>query len=221
MKKKILLILSLFTVSFAFAQQKTTFGIKAGLSSSEINGNAIKSLNNLLDYTAGMVTSKGRTGFFAGVNANIPMGSGLSIEPGIYYTQKGYELNGALNIKGLEFLGVNAKAQLQSQYIDVPLMLKYSMGGLQVFAGPQVSYLTKADLKTTAGLFGVDLLNKTLDATSQFNRWDAALAGGIGYSFNNGMSLSASYDYGLMKIDAKSNIDSYNRGFKLGLGINF
>jgi hypothetical protein len=221
MKKKILLILCLSAGTIAFAQQKTSFGAKAGLISSEMKGDAVKSLDGLLELTNGIVSSKGRTGFFAGVNADIPMGGSLSVEPGIYYAQKGYELSGDFNIKGVEFLGANAKAQLQSQYIDVPLMLKFKSGGLQLFAGPQLSYLIKSNLRTTAGVLGINLLDKNIDATNQFNRWDAALSGGIGYQFNNGMSLSAAYDYGLMKVDANSSVASYNRGIKIGLGINF
>ena len=205
----------------AMAQSKPGFGIRAGASSYSMKGDAINSLNNLLDYTNGHVTTTGHTGFFAGANASIPVSDLVSVEPGIYYTQKGYEMNGELNLKGLEFLGANAKAKLTSHYIDVPLLLKLNFNGLQVFAGPQVSYLAKADLKTTAGVLGFNVLNKTMDATDQFNRWDAGVTGGIGYQFANGVNISASYDHGLSKVDANQNLDSYNRGFKVGLGINF
>jgi hypothetical protein len=34
----------------------------------------------------------------------------------LYYSQKGYELKGALNVKGIGFLGANAKAKLNAQY---------------------------------------------------------------------------------------------------------
>ncbi len=221
MKKKILLILSIISSSLVMAQEKTTFGIKAGVLASEMKGDAVNSLNDLLNFNDGMVSTKGRTGFFAGVNANIPISKNLSVEPGIYYAQKGYELTGDFAIKGLEFLGANARAQLQSDYIDIPLLLKFNMDGLQLFAGPQVSYLTKANLKTTAGLLGINLLDENIDATQQFNRWDAGLTGGVGFQFNNGMNISAAYDYGLLKVDSKRSFDSYNRGFKIGLGINF
>ena len=220
MKNKILLIITLFISSFSFAQLKPTFGVKAGISSSGIRGDAADNLTSLLDFSNGMITTNDHTGFFAGINTNIPLTENFSIEPGIYYSQKGYELKGAFNIKGLDFLGANAKAVLQSQYIDVPLLLKGNFGGLQLFAGPQLSYLTKADLKTTAGVFGINLLNKTMDATSQFNRWDAAVTGGIGYQFSNGINLTASYDYGLLKTDANKNINAYNHAIKLSIGVN-
>jgi len=194
--------------------------VRAGISSSGMRGDAVDNFKNLLDFTKGNITTQDHTGFFAGGYATVPITENFSIEPGVYYSQKGYELNGALNLKGLDFLGANAKAVLQSQYVDVPLLLKANFAGLQIFAGPQISYLTKADLKTTAGILGINLLNKTMDATSQFNRWDAALTGGIGYQFTNGLNIMASYDYGLSKVDANNNLNAYTHGIKLGVGIN-
>lgn len=221
MKKQILLVAAIAVTSFSFAQSKVSFGIKGGVASSSIKGDAMGNLQDILDYTNGMVTTSNHTGFFAGVNASLPVSDVISIEPGLYYTQKGYQLNGDLNLKGVEFLGVNAKAKLNSQYVDLPVLVKANIGGLKIFAGPQISYLTKADLKTTAGVLGFNLLNKSFDATSEFNRWDAGVTGGIGYQFANGVNISASYDRGLSKLDANQNFDSYNQSFKVGLGFHF
>lgn len=206
---------------FSSAQSSPSFGVKAGISSSGLKGDAATSLNNLLDFTNDRVTTSNRTGFFAGAFADVPLSGNISIEPGIYYTDKGYQLTGDLNLKGLEFLGANATANLHSGYIDIPVLLKANFDGFQVFAGPQVSYLLQSDLKLKAGALGINLVNKTIDATGQFNRWDAGVTGGLGYQFNNGLSITGSYDYGLMKQDANKNMDLYNRGFKLGLGLRF
>ena len=149
------------------------------------------------------------------------MSEAVSLEPGLYYAQKGYELTGELAIKGAEFLGANARARLTSHYVDLPVLVKVNMSGFQVFAGPQLSYLAKSDLRTTAGVLGFNLLNKTMDATEQFNRWDAGVTGGVGYQFANGLSLTAAYDHGLMKTDKNQNMDAYNRAFKVGLGFRF
>ena len=192
-----------------------------GISSAGIRGDAVNNLNNLLDFADGMVTTRNVTGFFAGTYATIPVGDIISIEPALYFSQKGYEMKGNLNLKNMDFLDANAKAQLQSQYIDMPVLLKANLGGLQLFAGPQFSYLAHADLRMTAGVLGINLLNSKIDATSQFNRWDAAVTGGIGYQFSNGINLMASYDYGLSKMDVNKNINAYNNAVKIGLGINF
>lgn len=221
MKKLILLTLCIALSFIGFAQVKPAIRINAGLSSSSIKGEANTQLNDLLEYTNGMVTTKNHTGFYAGASTGIPLSKIMSIEPGVYYTQKGYELNGDLNIKGLSFLGANAKAKLQSNYIDIPVLLKANINGLQLFAGPQLSYLTKADLNASAGLFGISLLNKTWDVTDQFNRWDMGVTGGVGYQLPNGLGFSVSYDRGLSKVDANKNINSYNQVFKAGISYNF
>ena len=204
-----------------FAQTSPFFGVRAGLSSAKMSGEAASNLNDLLDFTNGGVTTNSHTGFFGGGYVNIPLTGQLSVEPALYYTQKGYELRGELNVKGLDFLGANAKAKLTSSYIDLPILLKGNFSGFQVFAGPQISYLAKADLRTTAGLLGFNLLNKTMDASEQFNRWDAGITGGVGYQFANGLNITAAYDHGLSRADKNQNMEAYNRSFKVGLGISF
>jgi opacity protein-like surface antigen len=221
MKKQILLILSVLISTFTFAQLTPAFGVRAGVTSAGVRGNAADNLNKLLDFTGGLIKPKNSTGFLAGVYANVPLTGNISVEPALYYSQKGYELNGGLNLKGVEFLGASAKAKLQLQYIDVPVLLKANFGGMQLFAGPQISYLTRADLRTTAGVLGINLLSKTTDATAQFNPWDVAVTGGIGYQLTNGVNIMASYDYGLSKMDANKNVSSYNHAVKIGLGISF
>ncbi|MEO6329193.1 MAG: porin family protein [Ginsengibacter sp.] len=219
MKKQILLIIFIVISTLSFAQSNVSFGARVGISSAGLRGDAVNNLNSLLSSTDGMVSTRNLTGFFAGTYALIPVGGGIAFEPALYYSQKGYELRGSLNLKGLNFLGANAKAQLQSHYIDMPLLLKVDVGGLQLFAGPQFSYLMKADLRTTAGVLGINLLNNRIDATDQLNRWDAAFTGGIGYQFSNGINLMASYDYGLSRLDANKNVNSYNNVVRVGLGI--
>jgi hypothetical protein len=222
MKKQILLLAFMAIATISMAQKVTpSFGIRGGLSSSGMQGDAVKSLNSMLDFADGMVTTGNRTGFFAGTYANIPVSEKISLEPGLYYTQKGYEMNGDFAIKGADFLGANAKAQLISQYIDLPLLLKANLNGFQVFAGPQVSYLTKADLRTTAGVLGFNLLNRKMDATEQFNRWDAGITGGVGYQFANGINIMAAYDHGMSKVDANKSFNATNRSFKVGIGMTF
>ena len=228
MKKQFFLILSLFISAVTFSQKKITappsnisFGVRAGLVNAGMRGDAANNLDNLLNFTGGGITTNNVTGFFAGGYATIPVGNMVSIEPGLYYAEKGYGLTGSLNIKGVGFLGASGKATLQSQYLDIPVLLKANVGGgLQFFAGPQFSYLMKANLHSTAGLLGINILSNDLNATAQFNHWDAAVTGGIGYSIKNGINIMASYDYGLNKLDANKNASAYNQAFKVGIGIS-
>src|SRR6187549_4242653 len=114
MRRKILLICSLAFSTIIFAQSTPSFGIRAGLSSARMSGEAANNLNDLLDFTNGGIATGNHTGFFGGGYVNIPLTSKFSVEPALYYTQKGYELRGELNVKGLHFLGANANAKLTS-----------------------------------------------------------------------------------------------------------
>lgn len=221
MKKQVLLLAVIAISSVSIAQQKISFGVKAGLTYSGLRGDAMNNLEEMLEFADGMITLQNKTGFFAGGHARIPLSKSFSLEPGLYYSQKGYAMKGEMDLKGLSFLGANAKAQLNTQYIDLPVLAKFNAGGLELFAGPQLSYLAKADLRLTAGALGFNVYDKKIDATDELNRWDAGITGGLGYRFSNGMSISASYDHGLTKTDANKRLDSYNRVFRLGVGFNF
>jgi len=221
MKKQLLVIASVLISTIGFSQVKPSLGVRAGLSSAGIRGDAVENLQSMLDFSNGTITTSDNNSFFGGVYASIPVGGMVSVEPAVYYTQKGYTMTGDFNVKGLEFIGANAKAKLTTNYIDIPVLLKANMDGFQFFAGPQLSYLMSADLKTTAGALGFDLLNKTMDATQQFNKWDAAVTAGVGYQMTNGINLTASYEHGLSKLDANKSTNTYNRSFKVGVGISF
>jgi hypothetical protein len=221
MKKQILLTAFVVITTMAMAQIKPSFGVRAGVVSSAVKGDAVNNLESTLDLANGMITTANRTGFFAGGYASIPVSNILSVEPGLYYSQKGYQLAGSFSLKGLGILAANARANLRSDYIDVPVLLKANFDGFQIFGGPQVSYLVNSNLNTRAGALGINLLNRNINATSLFNKWDAAFTGGLGYKFSNGFNVTASYDHGFSRVDANRSVNSYNRVFKLGVGFEF
>ena len=74
---------------------------------------------------------------------------------------------------------------------DGPEMAKMNVGGLQIFAGPQVSFLADAKLRMTAGALGFNIIDNTVDAKDQFNNVDFGLSGGLGYQFSNGVNITA------------------------------
>jgi hypothetical protein len=150
------------------------------------------------------------------------LGGAFSIQPGVYYAQKGFGIKGAVTGDKLDFLAAGATAELRSHYIDVPVLLKAEVTkGLQVYAGPQLSYLVKSDLKMDAGLLGISLFKTKIDVTDNFNQADFGLTGGASYTFDNGFSVNASYDHGLSRLDKNGHLESFNRGFKVGVGFRF
>ena len=222
MRSKILLLLFVFSISTFLLNAQVTKGIRAGVTFSNWRGDATNTINDLVDVTNGILKTESKTGFFAGGFVQIPLSDMVSIEPGVYYAQKGYTLRGNYSIDKLNFLGVNASAKVNSHYIDIPVVLNVKpVKGLELFAGPQLSYLAKSDLRIDAGALGISFFNKTLDMTDQMNRVDIGLTGGIGYTFNNGFNVSASYDHGLSKLDKNDNFEAYNETFKVGVGFKF
>jgi hypothetical protein len=129
---------------------------------------------------------------------------------------------GDLKIDALKFLGANASAKVQADYIDIPLLLKANVAkGLSVFAGPQVSFLLKNNLHLNAGVLGISLFSRNLDITSNFNKTDIGIAGGLGYKFDNGFNITAGYDYGLSRMDKNNSFKAYNRVVKVSVGFSF
>lgn len=220
--KKIFTTLAVIAFTVTASTAQTTFGIQAGVINSTWKGEALNSLNDVVDLTNGYITTSSKTGFTVGGYAAIPVSEKISFEPGINYSQKGYTMKGDLKIDKLDFLGINASAKVEAHYIDVPLVLKAQLAkGLTVYAGPQVSYLVKNNLHVNAGILGISLYDDKLDITDDFNRIDMGLTGGLGYKFDNGFNFKAGYDHGLSKLDKNDNFKAYNRAFKVTVGFTF
>lgn len=222
MKKLHTLLAALSFAGIASAQSQPSFGIAGGMIYSNLSGDAMKSVQSMLDYTNGMVSKEPHIGYYFGISGTLPISENVSVQPGINYSQKGAKLVGNFNLKGLDILSPNASAALQMNYFEVPLLLKASMGkGLKVFAGPQVSYLSNAMLQVKAGALGINLLDKSIDATPQFNRWNVGASAGLEYKLINNISISAAYDYGFSKLDKNKSVNSNIGNARVGLTIHF
>lgn len=209
-------------IGVAKVNAQLRYGINAGLNHSTWKGDAVGSIENFVELSNGYITQQARNGIYAGGFLEMPLGGKISLQPGVYYSQKGYALKGSLTGDKFNFLGVNARAELQSHYIDIPLVVKAEIAkGLHVYAGPQLSYLVKNNLRMDAVLLGFSLLKTNMDVTDNFNRADIGITGGASYTFDNGFSVNAGYDHGLSRLDKNSNFKSYNRTFKVGVGFKF
>lgn len=139
-----------------------------------------------------------RIGYHVGLYNSFFLGNSVAIEPGVFYSVKGTQ-NDDL---------VNSRAILN--YVDIPVLLRlYLTDGLNVFGGPQISFLT--DSRFEGDLFGSTV---SFD-TEAVNNTDFGLLFGLGYNLPRGLNLQASYNYGLSPVFKNSNVDVYNRGFQL------
>lgn len=196
--------------------------IKAGVIQSTWKGEARQSFDQLVDQTDGYITTRNRTAFYIGAGIELPISDIVSIEPSLLYTQRGYGIKGNLTINNMKIEALDARATSQMHYIDLPVLLKVKpAAGLQLFAGPQVSYLVKNNLRADVAVLGFSLINSDLDITDQFNRWDVGVTGGVGYEFANGIGISAAYERGFQRLDKNQNFKAFNEGYKAGLTYRF
>lgn len=217
MKNLLTSFIAVLISASAFSQVE--LGIRAGVNSSSLRGEAIESLSSAIELTDGIVKTSNRTGFFAGGFLMARLAERVGLETGFYYSQKGYNMKGAFNFLAENQLGVNASAELQSHYIEIPVFLNVEIAdGLYVYGGPQLSYLAHNNLKVKLSALGFNLFKRDFDVTEAFNKTDWSVAGGIGYKLNN-FIFNAGYEHGLSRLDENGNTNSYNRAFKIGIGM--
>ena len=126
--KKNILSLAVIVAALAFAmpsQAQIKFGIKGGLNVDNIN----------LKHAQANVSAKNRTGFFAGVTADvtIPL-AGLGADIAVLYDNKVVGISDGVN-----------EANKTLHYIDMPINAKYTVGlsslaSVYVATGPQFSW---------------------------------------------------------------------------------
>lgn len=194
---KSILIVSICLMGFEYTHaQDIRFGAKAGVDFSNWRGKDVKD--------ADLNT---HTRFHAGAFTEIPVAKAWNLESGLYVSQKGFKADE-------EILGVNLDVTNTSTYLDLPVLAKYGVTkNFNVFLGPQFSYLLNN--KTT---YKIDGEKDTDKGVSGFKKFDLGAVGGLGYQFNNGVLLSANYDFGLLKMDDVTNTKAYNRVIKISAG---
>src|SRR5688572_25312809 len=208
-------LLVVFTTAAITTNAQIKPVIKAGIIQSTWKGEARESFNQLVDKADGYITTRNRTAFYVGAGFELPLGDFASVEPSLIYTQRGYGIKGNLTINDMKIDALDARATSQMHYIDLPVLLKVKpVAGLQLFAGPQVSYLVKNNLRADVSVLGFSLINNDWDITEQFNRWDIGVTGGVGYEFSNGIGITAAYERGFQRLDKNQNFKAFNEGYK-------
>ncbi|RPD49358.1 PorT family protein [Hymenobacter sediminis] len=213
------------TTSYSSSSSATDgvkFGIRAGVNVSDWSGDAVNSVMDLADYTNGAITKEMKPGFHAGLYASLPLGPRFAIEPGVSYSEKGTVLTGRIPLEQFDFLNAKVKATARMAYLDIPLLAKgYLTDGFYVFAGPQASVLLSGKARVNASALGFSAFNENFDIKDQFRQVDFSVTGGLGYQFQNGLGLSAGYDYGLSSLDKNNNFDAQNRVIKASVNYSF
>ena len=121
------------------------------------------------------------------------------------------------------FSFLDANPEIRTQYINVPVLAKfYIADGFNLQAGPQIGFLTGADLKGEDG-------NK-VDISDSIKSTDFGILLGAGYKMPMGLTIDARYNLGLSNIydgatdevgGLSSNDKLKNGVFQVGLGYQF
>ena len=199
------------------------FGLRAGLNLSDVQGDAVNTFTSLAGYAPnGTIIRQMRPGFYAGLYATLPIGPSFAIEPGISYSEKGTVLQGKVPVPALDFLNTKLTGTARLAYIDVPVLAKaFITPGFYVYAGPQASFLVSGKARVEAGALGFSAFKQDFDISNQLRKVDFAAVAGLGYQFENGLGLSAGYDYGLTSLDTNNRFNAQNRVIKAGLNYSF
>ena len=128
----VLLILIIFPkvlfaqIGSSTEERKISFGPKIGMNYS-----------NVFDEQDDDFVASGKFGFVGGGFINFPLGSVISIQPEVLFSQKGFYANGSV-------VGINYEFKRTTNFLDVPIFAVWSPTPyLNVLVGPQFSYLLK------------------------------------------------------------------------------
>ena len=167
-----------------------SFGIRAGANMTTLNGD---------DFLGNKLNNDYKTGFHAGINADLFISEGFYLQPGLLYSTKG------------------AKKSSNTQnisYIELPVNLLFKpelgAGRLLLGAGPYAAYGISGKSKTKAGEAAIELdakfKNKVsaadyLNAAYYLKPFDFGANVLVGYELNSGFSLQLNGQLGLSEIN--------------------
>ncbi|OUJ70299.1 porin family protein [Hymenobacter crusticola] len=149
---------------------------------------------------AGQPATKGRTGVVAGLVAQAPLSpsGNIFLQPELLLDQAGFRLSHART---------NYKASLRWNYVSLPLLVGFTTHGFFATAGPQLSYLVGVHEHYEYGGYtngnGTYMPAGESTATRPLGRkrWDASLAGAVGYRLSNGIGVEARYTEALTSLE--------------------
>jgi hypothetical protein len=207
MKKNLILALALLVTGFAAKAQSTDQPIRIGIKGGANFSNIIKDDGNN-DFKTNYLT-----GFNAGLTLDIKLLENLAFTPELLYSTKGYELESTFG-----------RFTQTTHFIDLPILASIRLGGgLNLVAGPQVSFLLSTNNKFENG-FGTAEQKIVEDEADRFKK---SLVGGVigfRFDFNNKVGIHGRYALDFQKNNENGSTTTpefKNQVFSLGLGYKF
>jgi hypothetical protein len=216
--KQLAFVAAMGLCTTAFAQQmtvnqgSTTFGLRAGVNAQTINGK---------DAGGTELKNGVKTGFHAGLNAEIPIGSGFYVQPGLLYSAKGAEWAKSDN------------NDVRLNYLELPVNFIYKpvlgTGNLVLGFGPYAALAVNSNVESNGTKKDIDFdaQYNANDRSTHFQKFDAGANVLAGYEFNRKVALQLNAQLGVTNNfagqDASGNdkVKYKNTGFGLSLGYRF
>jgi hypothetical protein len=239
--KKIILIGALIVV-FQITYAQITWIPKAGLTSSKIN-TKIDEPDGSTDYSIGDVRIK--IGFTIGVGVNIPITKALSFQPELSFIQKGHSSSAhiaSLTINDNVFENYNADSKLTLNYLEMPVLAKYTVslakGAAQLFvvAGPSFALGVGGKIKQETSFYYQGMIRTTSEegkvkfgSDERFpndnygveRRGDIGLQTGIGAILFKKITVDVRYTFGMTNLwdVEEADIRYTNRALQFTVGV--
>lgn len=212
MKKSMLIICALFVSVTVMAQtEKVKLGVKAGLNISS------------LTFDESELNSSTKTGFTAGIMAEIPLAKNFSLQPELLYSQQGTKIS----FEDQDVTNSHYKSTITLNYLNIPVMLKYYvLKGLSVQAGPQIGILLKANNKYQDNFLGYDN-HESFDLKDYSTGIDTSVNLGLGYQFKNKFYTDLRYNISYSNVFKEGDVNHFinndmkNRVFQITIGYFF
>ena len=197
MKKLVITLLSIVSLS-AFAQEdEIRFGAKAGLNVSTVVSDDLED-------------NKAKIGFNIGGLVEIPVADSFAVQPELLFSTQGTTEEYTIG-------NVTEKYNLKLSYLNIPVLAKYYVAeGLSLAAGPQVGIAVTREVEVE-----IDGDSATVDADDFYKAIDFSLALGAGYQLESGIFVDARYNLGLSNISDVEGFDVKNSVFQFSVGYKF
>jgi hypothetical protein len=193
-KQVVMACLMLVATQQAYSQAQVALGIKAGPNFSTIDTKSSPGENY-----------KNRAGFHGGAFLLIKAAK-IGIQPEIIFSQQGSKVE--INSRDFES---------NYSYINVPIILKlYTVAGINIQAGPQFGFVTKAEepVRDQLNAYSVE------DVKDRMKSSEFTVALGLGWDLPFGLTIDGRYNLGLSNIyeSSQQSGEAKNQVFQLSLG---
>jgi hypothetical protein len=204
--RKLIFTVALASAALFASAQIPKLGIKGGVNFANVtasSGSVSASFDNL-------------TTFSIGAFADLKAGA-ISIQPGLYYTGKGFQLDNQV---------ANETDKIKLFYLQVPVNFVYHapivVGNIYLGAGPFVAYGISGKSKATSGSTSVEEDITFGDGDDDIKRTEFGLQGIAGLQLKGGFLIGISYDLGLSNIANNTDEGSVkNKVFGVAIGFTF